>query len=304
MRAGDPRARRRVGGGPLTVTSPSVASTSGAEIPAGRLVPLPDEGRVLTSTRRVRWGDVSAAGPARLDALGAYMADVASDDHASLGLGGDFPWVVLRVAFEISRPPVFLEDLTLHTWCSGLGLRWAERRVSMRGDQGAVVDGAILWVAYDTATGASVRVPAAYKAACGSAALGRTVSSALQHPPPRANKDVIRDPGARRSRPPWTWRAPDFDPFGHVNNASAWALVDHLLADRPALQRDARCEMEYHRPIGPNDLLCVVVEDGADGSLRAWALGTQDDRHPGELYLSATAVPLDTLRSTVPASDE
>lgn len=257
----------------------------GPELPADRLVPLPAEGRVLTSTRKVRWGEVSLSGHARLDALGAFMADLASDDHALLGLGGEFPWVVLRVAFEVRQAAVFLEDVTLHTWCSALGLRWAERRVSMRGVDGASIEGAILWVAFDVDAGTSVRVPSVYKTECGSAALGRTVTSTLQHPA------VLPDPaaGARRSIRPWALRMTDFDPFGHVNNASAWAMVEELLGDRPALRTHARHEMEYHRPVEPGHVLCLVVDDEADGSVRTWAVGADGDRSPGAVYFSTRA---------------
>jgi len=260
----------------------------GPELPADRLVPVPAEGRVLTTARKVRWGEVSMSGHARLDALGAFMADLASDDHALLGLGGEFPWVVLRVAFEIGRPAVFLEDVTLHTWCSALGLRWAERRVSMTGVHGASIEGAILWVAFDVEAGTSVRVPSVYKAECGPAALGRTVTSTLQHPP------VVPDPGpgTRRTIVPWAVRAIDFDPFGHVNNASAWAMVEELLPERPHLRGQVRHEMEYHRPVEPGHVLSLVVDDEVDGSLRAWAVGAAGDRSPGAVYFSTRAARL------------
>lgn len=270
------------------MSSPSLTSSGhgararGLELPADRLVPLPPDGRVLTSTRKVRWGEVSMSGQVRLDALGAYMADIASDDHARLGLGGEFPWVVLRVAFEIGFPAVFLEDVTLHTWCSALGLRWAERRVSMSGAAGASIEGAILWVAFDVEAGTSVRVPGVYKSECGAAALGRTVSSTLQHPALVPGVGA----GTHRTSRPWALRTTDFDPFGHVNNAAAWAMLEELLDDRPAVRAGGRFEMEYHRPVEPGHVLSLVVDDEADGSLRSWAVGAQGDSSPGAVYFS------------------
>jgi len=276
------------------MSSPAVALTDrqppagGPELPADRLVPLPAEGRVLTSARKVRWGEVSMSGHARLDALGAFMADLASDDHALLGLGGEFPWVVLRVAFEIGQPAAFLEDVTLHTWCSALGLRWAERRVSMGGVNGASIEGAILWVAFDVDAGTSVRVPSVYKTECGPAALGRTVTSTLQH------AATVPDPapGTRRAVMPWAVRAIDFDPFGHVNNASAWAMVEELLPDRPHLRGRVRHEMEYHRPVEPGHALALVVDDHVDGAMSVWAIGADGDPSPGAVYFSTRATRL------------
>ena len=257
--------------------------TGGPELPAERLVPIPDEGRVLSSSRKVRWGNVSLSGHSRLDALGEFMADIASDDYASLGLGGEFPWLVLRVAFEIRQPAAFLEEVTLHTWCSALGLRWAERRVSMTGTNGASIEGAILWVAFDVDAGTSVRIPAVYKAECGSAARGRTVSSSLQHG--GVPTDVRA--GARISTREWALRSTVFDPVGHVNNAGAWAMLEELIAERPALRTQARYEMEYHRPVEPGHVLSLVVSDEADGSLCSWAIGAPGDSSPGAVYFSS-----------------
>ena len=110
-----------------------------AETAAERIVAPPDVGRIFTSSRPVRFGDVNPLGRTRLDALSTYVQDIASDDTAQSGLGAELVWVVRRVVFVLQPAPRYLEHLQLRTWCSGIGRRWAERRVEMRGDKGAAV---------------------------------------------------------------------------------------------------------------------------------------------------------------------
>ena len=104
---------------------------------ADRLLPLPANGRVYTSDRRVRFGDVSRGGRCRFDALADYVQDVAADDTADAGLQDESAWVVRRSVIEVVQPAAFRELLTLQTFCSGTGGRWAERRVVMRGSRTA-----------------------------------------------------------------------------------------------------------------------------------------------------------------------
>ena len=89
---------------------------------------------------------MSPGGRLRLDAVARYMQDVSGDDSADSGLGGDAPWGVRRLTIEIHENAGFREPLSLTTWCSGWGPRWAERRVSIAGERGARIEGAVLWV--------------------------------------------------------------------------------------------------------------------------------------------------------------
>ena len=97
------------------------------------MVPLPAAGRVFAATRRVRLGDASPAGRLRLDACARYLQDVANDDSRDAGLPNPTAWVARRTVLRVQQFPEYLDMLTLRTWCSGLGSRWAERRYSVTG---------------------------------------------------------------------------------------------------------------------------------------------------------------------------
>lgn len=249
-----------------------------AETAADRLVPLPATGRVFHGHRVVRFGDVSPAGRVRLDALGTYVQDLASDDTADVGVGTDLVWVVRRAVFDVTAGPRFHERLDLATWCSGLGRRWAERRISMVGDRGGRVEAAALWVALDRAATRPVALPADFVATCGPSAEGREVSARLQH----ASEPPEPGSTARVERRPWPLRATDFDLMGHVNNAAAWALVEEVLVavDR---HQSFRAEIEYRVPVEPGAALEVVVatEPAPSGVTGLWLVGRPAEAGPG-----------------------
>jgi acyl-ACP thioesterase len=236
-----------------------------AETAAGRIVPAPPDGRIFTATRPVRFGDVNPAGRTRLDALSTYVQDVAGDDTAASGLGADLVWVVRRAVFVVQPAPRFLESLTLRTWCSGIGRRWAERRVEMRGDRGAAVDAAVLWVALDQRSNRPVALPPAFLAGAGPAAQGRVVSARLQHASgPAAELEV--------ERRPWALRATDFDLLRHVNNAASWAMVEELLDDHDP-RVPVRAEVEYRVAVEPGSQLELLVQRPTTTSFALWAVG-------------------------------
>lgn len=241
-----------------------------AETAAETLVPRPEVGRVFTGERLVRFGDVNPAGRARLDALSTYVQDLAGDDTAALGVATDLVWVVRRTRFDASVSPGHGERLELATWCSGLGRRWAERRVSIVGDRGARVEAALLWVALDRVTNRPVPLPADFVERAAPSAQGRTVSARLHHasapPADRAAGAVVRRP--------WALRTTDFDLLGHVNNAASWDLVEQDLGavDR---RRALRAEMEYRLPVEPGATVDLVtaVGPGPGAVTDVWAVG-------------------------------
>ena len=47
--------------------------------------------------------------------------------------------------------PVFRDEVTLTTFCSGTGSRWAERRTTLEADGGVRVEAVALWVFVDPA---------------------------------------------------------------------------------------------------------------------------------------------------------
>jgi acyl-ACP thioesterase len=268
-----------------------------AEPPAVDLVPVPTGVRTFSHERRVRFGDVDRHGRLRLDALAAYLQDVAADDTADSGVGWTGAWVVRRNVFEVLRSPAYGESVTVTTWASGHGSRWAERRVSIRpsggertirpggreptmpGGSGACVEGASLWVFVDPATLRPVVLDPRFQEIYGPSTRGRSVSSRLQHP-------VAPPAGPPASRRRWSVRATDVDPYAHVNNAAAWAMVEEVLADGPP-PPPWRAEIEYRTPIEPHhEVALEVVRDG--GTVALWAR----EAAAGTLLLTARVTPL------------
>ncbi|MGZ4682823.1 MAG: acyl-[acyl-carrier-protein] thioesterase [Acidimicrobiales bacterium] len=232
-----------------------------AEPAADRLLDLPDSGRRFVTTRPARFGDLSPGGRLRLDAIARYVQDVASDDTTDAGLENDMAWVARRTAVELRTTPTFREPLTLTTFCSGYGGRWAERRVSIVGERVASIETVSLWVHLDADSGRPVPLPDDFHQIYGEAAAGRVVSARLQHPaevPPDA---------ARR---PWALRFTDFDLLGHVNNAATWAMVEEALVARRHLRPPLRAELEYRLPIEQGDEVELATLDHPDGSLSIW----------------------------------
>lgn len=230
-------------------------------------VPLPAAGRTVSSARAVRLGDVSPRGRLRLDALACYLQDVANDDARSSGIADPDGWVVRRTAFLIDRHAVLAETVTLTTFCSGIGPRWAERRTVIRGDRGAVAEAVSLWVAVDAGTGRPRRLDADFAAVYGPSAGGRTVSARLVH------QDPTRDPRDDRGEDPapglpFPLRFADFDPFGHVNNAVHWAMLEEVLAGEVlAGGSSLLVELEYRRAIERDAEVSLVVSRTGEGAM-------------------------------------
>ena len=193
------------------------------------LVPRPSRGRVFTGERAVRLGDVSPKGRLRLDAVARYLQDVANDDGAD-AIGEDaMAWVLRRMTVRIDCFPILRERLTLSTWASGVGSRWAERRTSIEGARGGRVEAAAIWVHIDMASGRPRRLTPGFDEHYLEATGGRAVAARLQHGDP---------PAAPDERRPWPARFADFDVLGHVNNAVYAAMVEE------ALDLAAPCEVE------------------------------------------------------------
>jgi acyl-ACP thioesterase len=225
------------------------------------LVARPAQGRVFEGRRRVRLGDVSPGGRLRLDALARYLQDVSNDDTRDAGLVDDVTWVVRRVLVEIEKFPVLGEELDLATFCGGVGPRWAERRVIVRGDRGGHVEAATLWVFLDPA-GRPAPLPPGFLVLFGEAAAGRKVRARLHHGDP---------PAAALAAPrSWPLRFTDFDVLGHVNNAAYWSPVEEALAARRQLRAPLRAELEFRTPLELGAAVSLVMVDGEDGSLALW----------------------------------
>jgi acyl-ACP thioesterase len=212
------------------------------------LVPVPVVGRTFANERRVRLGDVSPAGRFRLDSTARFLQDVSNDDTRDAGLDDDRVWVVRRTVIEVRAFAEYLESLTMTTFCGGLGSRWAERRVSMRGVSGAAVEATTLWVALDAESMRPALLTEQFLSLYGEAANGRTVRAKLLHD----------DPGAGVDEQPWPLRFVDFDVIGHMNNAVYWEAAEQLLAQYRDMRAPLRAEVEFRNEIRPGSAVTLA----------------------------------------------
>lgn len=229
---------------------------------AAVLLPRPGSGRLFSTWRRVRLGDVSVRGRLRLDAVARYLQDVARDDSVDAGYPDPGGWVVRRTLIEVGRAPRFAEQLDLCTWCSGHGGRWAERRTEIRSASGGAIDAASVWVHVDAGAGTPRRLPEEFYEIWGEAAAGRRISPRGLLPT-EAPADAVAFP--------WPVRVADLDTFGHVNNAAHWAPVEEALARFGLVLAPLRAELEHRNPLGPEPAAEMQVAR-AGGGIDMWLI--------------------------------
>jgi acyl-ACP thioesterase len=184
------------------------------------LVAPPSNGRVFTDRARAGLGDVAPSGRVRLDAIARWLQDAAFADLIDSGLPDDGVWVVRRLRLRVERFPVFREAVAVATWCSGAGSLVAERRSTVRGDQGGLVEAVALWVHLDPAGSRPRPMGAGFDEVYGPSTGGRRVRARLRHPGP--------SPDGGRTEP-WRFRAADLDLADHVNNAVYWQVLEEEL---------------------------------------------------------------------------
>ena len=234
--------------------------------PAGTDDPLaiepPERGRIHGHRRRVHLADGSPKGRLRLDAAARMLQDVSDEDTTDAGFPPGEPWVVRRVEMLVPEFPVFRQQVDVITWCSGIGARWAERRVRIEVVDGpGRVEAAVLWVHLD-AEGRPARLPERFDDLYAEAARGRKVRARLHH--------EARPPGGA-STSPFPLRFTDFDMMDHVNNAVSWEPVEQALAERPDLRAPLRVSVEHPAPIDVGSHPEVAVAD-AYGGFDLWIL--------------------------------
>ena len=231
------------------------SSDIGPELPAP--LPAPAGGRSYAGRQRVRWGDVDTGGRLRLYGTARYLQDLSHDDTLASGTGRTGPWVVRRTTIDVVTPAVGDEDLELVTFCGGLGSRWAERRTSITGSEGARIEAMSLWIRIDGTTGRPTRLDPAFLDLYADFTGDRKVGASLTH----------GDPPASLERRPWPLRVTDLDPMNHVNNAATWEPVVEELARHHLKAR--RAQVEYRAGIDPGDDVEVVTMV-AGGMMRVW----------------------------------
>lgn len=232
--------------------------------------PEPASGRIYAARRIVRSTDVVPSGRLRLDALARYLQTAAEDDLADSGLAEPVVWLVRRCELRIRALPAMGERLTVATFCSGTGPRWAERTTTLSGPDGMpFAQASAVWAAVARADGRPVPLSAEFLAIYGESADGRAASARLSHPRPAST--AASGNGVVTGPPPIAWplRAVDFDTAGHVNNAVHWAVAEEELAAGNWVPSMA--EIEYHRAILPG---CAprLVSDRREGETQIWLL--------------------------------
>lgn len=241
------------------------------------LAPFPTVGRAHELVQRVGPASTTIAGRARLDAIADWLQQVAYDDAVEAGIEQEVVWVLRRTQVRVLRFPVFGELLRMRTACSGLGPLVAERRTTLGGDRGALVEAAAIWVPLHPTTLLPHRSDA-FLRVYGPSAGGRRVRARLRHPGPPE--------GAASA--PWSFVAADLDVAGHVNNAATWRPLEEEL---PGLSAEAplSVDLEHHAPAfaGP---VRVLAAGGA-----RW-LTTED----GRVLVSAVLDPAPDPRAEVP----
>ncbi len=231
-------------------------------VPAEDLVALPAQGRTFARRRRVRLGDVSPGGRLRLDAFARYLQDVSNDDTRDADYPDIMGWVVRRTVVVVERFARLGEIVEACTFCSGTGSRWAERRVSVQGEDGAAMEAATIWVHVDLETGRPKVLPSEFFALYGESAAGRTVRARLVHPEPPAGAEIR----------PWPVRYVDYDVLAHMNNAVYWAVVEEELGRRRELRAPLRAEVEFRNAVERGHEVGVITE-AIDAGVAMWLVG-------------------------------
>ena len=233
------------------------------------LVTLPKSGRVFTATRRVSVDDAAPDGRMQFDAIARFLQDAGNDDTDDVGLDTlGLTWIARRLIVEIHEYARSRELLTLRTWCSGTGKRWAERRTEVTGERGAHIECAAIWVHIDARTGRIAPWNDAFGAAYLEATGGRQVNTRLHH-----SKDVPDLGAAGVNEMPFRFRASDMDAFEHVNNTAYLAVLEEAFGPhRPPAP--LRVEIEWRKPSEAGEEL-TVVEHADESGAQLWISSTE-----------------------------
>jgi acyl-ACP thioesterase len=226
-------------------------------LPSTELTDRPGRGRTYAEMVRPAIADAGPTGRVRLDAIARWLQDAAYYDLVDAGWERPAPWLVRRLRIRVERFPVLPERLTLETWCSGIGPAIAERRTRLRGEDGARVEAAALWISIDPGTQRPAPLTDAFMAVYAASADGRRSRTRLRH---------AAAPSAGAVRSAFTFRAADLDPVHHVNNAAYWAVLEEELGDRAA-DEPIDAEVEHRSATGPG-----TVEVHADGAGGRWVV--------------------------------
>lgn len=181
--------------------------------------------------------------------MARWLQDIAYADLIDAGFEGRGAWIVRRTRIRVDRFPRFGEQLTIRTFCSGIGRFSAERRTTISGE-GAAVETVSLWVCLDPERGRPMRFPPDFIAVYEESAGGRDANVRLHHP----------DPPADAERSAWRFRATEVDRAEHINNSHYWTPLEEELAGGPEPEA-IDVEIEYRDPAMPGE--AVLLRSGS-----------------------------------------
>ena len=147
-------------------------------------------GRAYEQEMRPGIADADGAGRCRLDAMARWLQDIAYADLIDAGFEGRGAWIVRRTRIRVDSFPRFGDELTLRTFCSGIGRFSAERRTSISGGS-ATVETVALWVCLDPERDRPMRFPPDFLDAYEKSAAGRDANVRLRHPEPPADAAAL-----------------------------------------------------------------------------------------------------------------
>ncbi len=218
------------------------------------MVPAMPDGRVFKIVRRPLLADCAPSGRVRLDALARWMQDAAFADVEDAGLERVAIWVLRRHRISVTRFPQFGERCAVHTFCSGIGRMWAQRRttVSPANHDGSFVEPMVeslaLWVHLDPVRRLPSPVTAAELDVYGASIAERKVLARLRHPRPQNIESQWR----------WRFHRTDADIADHVNNAAYWEPLEDELLGAPGVLEQVDAELEFRTPAQPGPMLILA----------------------------------------------
>jgi len=192
-----------------------------------------------------------------MDATARYLQDIANDDAVDGKYSDIHGWVVRKTEMWIHGFPTYMTDVTLKTWCGGLGSHWAERRTTIATAEGPQIEAAAVWVRVDLKTLKPLPLPDDFLPLVSEAAAGRKVKASLT---------IGRGLGAvDPSRlVEWPTRFVDMDAVGHMNNANYWIAAEEYLASHRELRAPMHVTVEHHLPIEPHHRVSLLTDESSD----------------------------------------
>ncbi len=192
-----------------------------------QLVPY-SKGRLYTQTRTLGLSETSFDNAMRFDTVARLTQDIAAADMADAGLEDQGVWVVRRTYIRIFENAKYRDNLTISTFCAGLGRAWAQRRTDVTLGDTTVAQVSSLWIQTDPQTRTPKSLTPEFQNIFAESAGERKVTHRLE---------IVEQPSSKKFD--WHWRIADFDLLGHLNNAVYFEVGEELLAkiQTPAIDR-------------------------------------------------------------------